>query len=177
MNTFVEPIVAGFVTIPTKLDWLQGFFILSVYAIIALLFGLWTGFLQWNFNSSKLIIIRVAATSLVAPALLEELFFRALLLPYPSENTDLGFTYISSLVSLFLFVIYHPLNGLTFFPAGKQTFSNPVFLTFAAILGLACTIAYLSTGSIWISISIHWLAVVFWLLCLGGIDRLELSDN
>jgi len=46
------------------------------------------------------------------------------------------------------FVVYHPLNALTFYPVGRSTFMNPVFLLLAAILGVACSIAYLQSGSL-----------------------------
>jgi predicted Abi (CAAX) family protease len=75
-------------------------------------------------------------------------------------------------LSLVLFVVYHPLNALTFYPVGRSTFMNPVFLLLAAVLGVACSIAYLLFGSIWPAVAIHWLAVTAWLLLLGGYRRL-----
>lgn len=168
-------IVWSFCNVPTRGDWLQGLCILLVYALVSISFGIWQGFFQRNLVLSKLVVIKVIATSLIAPALLEELFFRAVLLPHPVENTTLRSTLIWSTIGLFLFIVYHPLNGLTFFPQGRLTFFCPVFLTLAALLGLACTVAYLYTGSVWISVIIHWLAVIVWLLCLGGIDRLNFN--
>ncbi|MEL6500374.1 MAG: CPBP family glutamic-type intramembrane protease, partial [Cyanobacteria bacterium J06623_1] len=95
--------------------------------------------------------------------------------------------------SLLLFVIYHPLNALTFFPQGKETFFDPIFLSLAGILGLTCAIAYQQTGSLWLPVAIHqrsqqapsfyggvicdWLAVVFWLLCFDGLHRLKMDSN
>ncbi len=113
-------------------------------------------------------------TSLIAPAILEELLFRVILLPQSSENLASQSVFTWSLVSLLLFVIYHPLNGITFFPAARETFFNPVFLCLATLLGLICTVAYLQSGSIWIPVIIHWLTVVIWLLYLGGIKQLRL---
>jgi predicted Abi (CAAX) family protease len=41
-----------------------------------------------------------------------------------------------------------------------------------------CTIAYLSTGSIWAAVLIHWIVVVVWLKFLGGDRRLaQKSDS
>jgi predicted Abi (CAAX) family protease len=170
----IHRIAIGFSTIPTAIEWIHGFFLLLFYGLIALSFGIWQGFLQWNIHLSRFSVIKITATSLIAPAMLEELFFRVLLLPHPS---DLKHVLIWSSVSLFLFVIYHPLNGLTFFPAGKKTFLDPVFLALAALLGLCCTMAYLYTGSVWISLILHWLTVVVWLLCWDGSNKLELRND
>ncbi|MEM8720927.1 MAG: CPBP family glutamic-type intramembrane protease [Cyanobacteria bacterium P01_G01_bin.39] len=100
--------------------------------------------------------------------MLEELVFRGLILPYPDSSISLESYSIWSLFSLGLFIIYHPLNALTFFPQGRSVFFRPVFLVLAAALGIVCTITYWQTGSLWIPVIIHWLAVVLWLLCFGG---------
>ncbi|WP_293204846.1 MULTISPECIES: hypothetical protein [unclassified Microcoleus] len=47
-----------------------------------------------------------------------------------------------------------------------------MFLLLAAVLGVACSIAYLLIGSIWPAVVIHWLGVTVWLLLLGGYRRL-----
>lgn len=52
------------------------------------------------------------------------------------------------IVSLVLFIIYHPLNALRFFLAGRKTFFQPVFLFSAGLLGLINSISYLTSGSI-----------------------------
>lgn len=49
---------------------------------------------------------------------------------------------------------------------------NLVFLLLAALLGFVCSVAYLQSGSLWTSVVIHWLAVVVWLLLLGGYKKL-----
>jgi predicted Abi (CAAX) family protease len=71
-----------------------------------------------------------------------------------------------------MFIVYHPLNALSFFPKGLKTFFNWVFLVLAALLGIICSIAYLQSGSLWTPVVIHWLAVVIWLLLLGGYGKL-----
>jgi predicted Abi (CAAX) family protease len=76
-------------------------------------------------------------------------------------------------LSLFLFVIYHPLNALTFFSQGRETFFDPIFLCLAAGLGIICTITYYQTGSLWLPVLIHWLVVVVWLLCFDGLTKLK----
>lgn len=64
----------------------------------------------------------------------------------------------------------HPLN---IFAAGHDTiFRTPVFLLSAALLGVACTVAYLHTGSLWVPVVIHWIIVAVWLVLLGGYKKL-----
>ncbi|MEO1689929.1 MAG: CPBP family glutamic-type intramembrane protease [Cyanobacteria bacterium J06631_6] len=148
-----------------------------IYIFLTLLLGLTTGFLRWNPIASGRVIFRVVTTSLFAPAIIEELCFRVLPVPYPATE-GLSRSYLLwSGFSLLLFVIYHPLNALTFFPQGKETFFDPIFLSLAGILGLTCAIAYQQTGSLWIPVAIHWLAVVFWLLCFDGLHRLKMDSS
>jgi predicted Abi (CAAX) family protease len=66
------------------------------------------------------------------------------------------------------FIVYHPLNALTFYPAGKPTFMDWRFLTLSGLLGAVCSIAYCTTGSIWPSVFIHWIIVVSWIELFGG---------
>ena len=146
---------------------------IGVYALFMLVLGLTTGFLHWDLCRSKKTIVRVMATSFITPAILEELFFRVILLPYPSSKIAPKLYFIESVFSLCLFVIYHPLNAITFFPQGRKTFFNPIFLILATALGIVCTLSYWQTGSLWLPVSIHWLSVVLWLLCFGGLNQLD----
>jgi predicted Abi (CAAX) family protease len=66
-----------------------------------------------------------------------------------------------------MFLLHHPLNALTFYQAG-----SPTFLILANLLGLACTLVYWLTGSLWPPVLIHWIVVVVWLGWLGGLERL-----
>ncbi|NEO12443.1 MULTISPECIES: CPBP family glutamic-type intramembrane protease [unclassified Moorena] len=125
-----------------------------------------------NVKTSWHPVLKILITALFTPAILEEIFFRVLLLPHPSENPSLISIYAWSTVSLFIFVIYHPLNAITFYPAARETFFKPMFLFLATLLGIICTIAYLQSGSIWTAVFIHWLFVVIWLIGLGGKKRL-----
>jgi predicted Abi (CAAX) family protease len=76
-------------------------------------------------------------------------------------------------MSLALFTASHPVNAILFSPTHRPTFTDPVFLVLAALLGLTCTLAYLQSGSLWPPVAIHWTAVVVWLLFLGGYRRLN----
>jgi len=110
----------------------------------------------------------IAAALLIKPALLEELFFRVLLLPRPGTAASRTQIALWAGVSLVLFIAWHPLNGRLFRPAALPLFTGPVFLTLAGLLGAACTLAYFTTQSVWPGTLIHWLAVAIWILCLGG---------
>ena len=176
-DLIIQRVIWGFSNLPTVPDWLNGIVLILVYAVIALPIGFWLNFLQLDIQYSRKIVIKIMTTSLIAPAILEELVFRVILLPQPSKYVSFKAVLVCSIVSILLFIIYHPLNGITFFSAGRETFFNPVFLFLAALLGLICTIAYLQSGSIWISVVIHWLTVVTWLLCLGGIQKLKIIQQ
>lgn len=147
---------------------------IGIYSAFSIALGWQTGFLEWRPQPSK-IIIKIMTTSLIAPAIVEELWFRVLLLPIPANNPAPQTFFAASLLSLCLFIVYHPLNAVTFFPQGRKTFLNPVFLTLATALGVVCTWSYWQTSSLWLPVLIHWLTVVLWLSCLGGWDKLKFS--
>ena len=102
------------------------------------------------------------------PALCEEIVFRILFLPHPTENPSIKKQIIWGVISLTVFIVYHPLQGITWNPGGSEVFMEPIFLILAALLGVMCTIAYYWVGSLWLPVFIHWLAVVVWLVLLNG---------
>ncbi len=165
-------ITHAFLTIPDFTDWLVAAGLVLVYTSIALPVGFWSGFLKIDVQTSWRTIVGVLIGCLLSPGITEELLFRVLMLPHPSENASGLMLWFWGCTSLALFVVYHPLNALTFYPIGRSTFMNPVFLRLAAILGGACSIAYLQSGSIWPAVAVHWLGVTVWLLLLGGYRRL-----
>lgn len=160
--------------IPTQQDWLVLGITLLVYTIIALPIGLKSGFLQlkiWsaNYTEKSLLILRC----LFLPAISEELFFRVLLIPHPIEITNWLIWALWALLSLILFIIYHPINASTFFKQAYETFFNRIFLCLATLLGIACTIAYVLTGSLFVIVMIHWIVVVVWLMAFAGMKKLN----
>ena len=162
-------------TLPNLTDCFYATFLLFIYGLITISLGFWFNFLQLDLKFSQEKFIKITVTSLVSPAILEELFFRAILLPCSAEKMQFSNLFTWSIISLLLFVAYHPLNGITFFPAGRDVFFNPIFLCLAALLGLVCTVVYLQSGSIWLPVVIHWLTVVIWLLYVGGINKFKIS--
>lgn len=166
----------GGVTIPTAIDWLitlavlLGFsglaFAITQTAYIASPLSSATPFLSWQpsplpWHQSLLTLIRF----LFVPALLKEYIFRVLLIPYPKPWVS-TFTWWSwALLALGIYMVYHLLAAR--FRRSKAA-TSPILLVLVALLGLACTIAYRYTGSLWMITVIHWAAVSIWWLLLGG---------
>ena len=105
---------------------------------------------------------------MLMPAFLEELLFRALLLPHPLEGVGTASMLAWMALSVGVFVLYHPVAGRFWYRAGRLLFDDSRFLLQCTLLGLACCLAYGLTGSIWWPVLIHWLAVVVWLEPLQG---------
>ena len=143
--------------------------VLIVYGAIAIPLGLRTGFL--SFTPDLLLTKQGILGSfklLFFPALGEEIFMRVFLLPHPTERILISSWLVWAGISLFIFIVYHPFNALTFYRVGYPTFLKPVFLTLVGFLGLGCTIAYYVTGSLLSIILIHWVVAVVWIFILGG---------
>ncbi|MBD2741200.1 CPBP family glutamic-type intramembrane protease [Coleofasciculus sp. FACHB-1120] len=169
----VHRLIASTSTLPNAQAWLYSAALVLIYALISLPIGFNLGFLKLDIETSWEIIVGVIARCFFSPAISEELFFRILLLPHPTENATPATLWLWGGISLAMFIIYHPLNAVTFYPDGLQTFFNPVFLFLAALLGVICTLAYFQSGSLWLPVAIHWLIVVVWLLLFGGYKRMS----
>jgi predicted Abi (CAAX) family protease len=113
----------------------------------------------------------------IRPSLLEELIFRVLFIPHPAQGHPLRTTLIWAIVSLGIFILWHPINGIFIRSIARPLFTDPLFLTFAGLLGIACTTAYLRSGSIWPPMVIHWAVVTPWILFLGGGNTLFARGN
>lgn len=169
----VSRLITAASKIPDTQAWLYSAALVAIYTLISLPIGFTFGFLKLDIETSWEIIFGVMVRCLLSPAISEELFFRILLLPHPTENATPVTLWLWGCISLVMFIIYHPLNAVTFYPDGLQTFFNPVFLCLAALLGVICTLGYFQSGSLWIPVAIHWLIVVVWLLLLGGYKKLN----
>lgn len=160
---------AAFETLPTAANSLKLALPLLGLAIILLLIGFKSGLLKVDLlQKSWGEIAKIVALSFFMPALGEEIVFRVLFLPHPTENPSIKTQLLWGFITLAAFIIYHPLEGLTWYPAGRDVFVRPSFLILATLLGAICTIAYLVSGSLWLPVIIHWLAVVLWIVLLGG---------
>jgi predicted Abi (CAAX) family protease len=154
----------------------QGFslLVLGLYSGLALGHGFRSGFLTgpWRWPPLGRLLPR-AAGLLVLPALVEELIFRVALLPHPLEGEH-GVALLAWIaLSVGLFVLYHPLAARLWYPQARPVFDDPRFLVQCTLLGLACAVVYVVTGSLWPAVLIHWLAVLVWLEPLQG--RLHLQ--
>ena len=148
--------------------------VLGVYASVAIPLGRRSGLLKdpWRWPSPGR-WIQQAVLLFLSPALIEELLFRVALLPHPLEGTPplamLGW----GALSVGAFVLYHPLASRFWYPQGRRLFHDPRFLAQTALLGTACVVVYVITGSLWSAVVIHWLSVLTWLEPLQGRRWLE----
>jgi predicted Abi (CAAX) family protease len=169
-----QRLLTAIATIPNGWAWLYAANLLILYSLIALPIGFKFNFLHIEIVGLPPVRIwGLLIICLLSPAITEEIVFRVLLLPHTSENYSPAHLALWGSVSLAIFILYHPLNALSFYSAGQKAFFNPVFLTLAAILGIACTLSYWQSGSLWPPVAIHWLVVVAWLTLLGGYKKLN----
>lgn len=163
---------AAIATIPDTQAWAWTIALLVAYALISLPIGFRLGFVQVEvLKGSWPLVAGIIAGSFLMPGMSEELFFRVLLFPHPTEKASLMTLWLWGCTSLFIFLVYHPLN--IFAIGHDKTFREPVFLLLAALLGIACTISYWQSGSLWPPVVIHWLIVAVWLILLGGYRKLH----
>ena len=124
--------------------------------------------LEWpGFAPAFLLFGRV----LVVPALLEEVLFRALLNPPPGW-VALGARVGWGALSLFAYVVAHPLSAWLFRPSAVDVFTSPIFLFLVSLLGFLCLTLYLRSGSLWSSVLLHAVVVTLWAFG-GGLEQLE----
>ncbi len=173
LDLFWQRLLSALSTFPDLEAWLFTLLLLSIYGTLALIVGLANRFLHRTATPSY--SLQIVLRALLTPALIEEIGFRVLLLPHPSEVYPPRIWWIWGVLSLLLFVLYHPCNALLWFKSGYPTFLRPTFLILAAGLGCVCTLAYGGTGSLWPPVLIHWIVVSIWLCRLGGYERLQRS--
>lgn len=155
-------------------QWIEALGILCVYAAIALPIGFSQRFLQFKlWQASQWQYALLSVRLFFMPALVEEFVFRVLLIPAPRAGVTEQAWAVWAIFSLLLFIAYHPINAKTFYKRGNPTFFDPVFLVLTGLLGVACTVAYLLTGSLLIITLIHWIVVTAWLMLFGGMEKLE----
>lgn len=151
-------ILQGLSQFPTPKQW-------GECVLLAIVFGLcvWLimpELIDLNSKPNLRAVIPVAAIAFVMPAFCEEVLFRGLLIP--------RFQPIWMVLSLGLFVLWHPLEAYLFLPKAIDLFTTNRFLIIVGLLGSLCSWAYWRTKSLWASIGIHWLVVVIWKTFGGG---------
>ncbi len=138
-----------------------------VFAVFSVTLGLGTGLYQPGVLESSLFWF-LPLSLIVFPSLLEEAFFRGILIPRDAASKGRVKAVMAITVSTLIFVLWHPFNALLFNEMALGIFLDPVFLVIVAALGLSCAYAYIKSGSLWLPIIMHWATVVVWVLFLGG---------
>lgn len=146
---------------------LKAWLTFPVYVLLALGIGHYSGLFEPVFLKSKMVFI-LPVTLFVFPSFLEEAFFRGILIPNDAKNHSKKRIWFYLVMSTVLFILWHPVNALTFNTFAIPLFLNPYFLLLCALLGITCGISYIVSRSLWIPIIIHWLTVVVWVVFLGG---------
>lgn len=165
----INDFLAGVKTIPKPSDIILCCVILSIYSVIALVIGFSTKFFSFDIIQGKPIFLCILPFSMfVFPSLLEELFFRGLLLPHKKRNMPIQKIWLYSMISVVLFVLWHPVNAFTINKAAITIFTDPIFLFITTLLAVTCTVTYLKSGCIWIPVFIHWITVICWVFFLRG---------
>jgi predicted Abi (CAAX) family protease len=157
-------IVVALRTWPDRAGWARLGLEAAWLVPVLLALGFAGGLMSWapRFDAE---IARLAAVALVAPALGEELLFRAAVLPRPRPGP---LPWAATILSTLLFVLWHPPQAWLFGPHWGETVLDPWFLLCVAALGVASARLYWRTGSIWPSVLLHWTVVVAWKALLDG---------
>lgn len=119
-------------------------------------------------------------SAFVFPSLIEELFWRGMLLPHPSSLASLTSPLVLRRAGaiLLLHVAFHPVAGRTIWPRGRDIFMDPRFLLLATIVLGGATASYLiSGGSVWAAALTHGLPVALWRDFFQGESKLRPHEN
>ncbi|PVM91045.1 CPBP family intramembrane metalloprotease [Caulobacter endophyticus] len=153
-------------TLPDAAGWRWCALVALACGALMSAIGFWTGLYRLT-DTAPGLPLRLLTVWLI-PALGEEIPFRGVLLPGRDE-TRRPVLWIA--VSTGLYVAWHPFETLTFLPHAT-TFLRWDFLVCTAILGLACALMRLRTGSLWPAVLLHGGFVVAWQTWLGGVSAL-----
>lgn len=136
---------------------------------VALSFGFCSGFFTIQVLKTDIwVMVALPISLFFIPSFFEEIVFRGFLLPHKEREVSTIHLLFYAAFSIVLFIAWHPINAMTINHPAFSMFTNPVFLSLAALMAIACTITYLKTGSLWVPIAIHWLTVVVWVFLLSG---------
>ena len=169
----VHRLTSAVTTLPPLDVWVWSGGLGLLLATPAAILGRRSGFLRWRpLCAPWPTLAGIVVVSFVTPALAEEAVFRALLIPGPDERASLGGLFLGCSNSLVIFVLYHPLKTWLLPARRKAPFANHTFLSLTTLLGLVCTVSYVTSGSLWPPVVVHWLFVSGWLLLFGGWERM-----
>jgi uncharacterized protein len=165
-----QSVRTAFQTIPSMTTWFKCAGVFAGFIALTAYLGLASGLVYYEpaiGDWQRAVVLSLIL--FIAPSLLEEVFFRGLLVPHSREGMSQIQVISQIILSVSVFVLWHPFNGWLFSPAVWPIFSSLMFLVLAALFGLAASIAYRISGSIWPSVVMHWLTVVSWVLFFGGL--------
>eukprot|EP00850_Spirogloea_muscicola_P004820 SM000021S06453 [mRNA] locus=s21:288644:290176:- [translate_table: standard] len=159
-----QRLTTAFYTWPAPEDWSKTVPVVFIFAVLILPVVYHSHLLDLGKVSfSRGLFIK----SFFVPCLLEESAFRVLPNPHPREPVSALRRALWGIASLVLYVLWHPLNAWLLTPIMRPIFYDPHFLVVTTLLGLACTILFFRTGSVWPPVFLHWATVTVW-LTLGG---------
>jgi predicted Abi (CAAX) family protease len=141
--------------------------LVPLFVFISITVGLWAGLLKVELLNSKFAPLLLVSL-FIFPSLLEEAFFRGILIPRNILRSGASKTTLAVTVSTMAFVVWHPANALVFNQSAILLFLNPWFLVIVSALGLTCGYSYVVSRSIWVPVIIHWATVTIWVFFLGG---------
>ncbi|WP_297736806.1 CPBP family glutamic-type intramembrane protease [uncultured Maricaulis sp.] len=141
-------------TWPGLANWGQSLLILAAFVVATLTINKVEPLFKFAVTDDLQALLAIAAVAFFIPALAEELIFRVGLAGRKGG--------VRAALAIAAFVLWHPLQVWLGLPMAQDLFLNPGFLAITAALGLACTMAYRTGGSIWPAVLIHWLVVVGW---------------
>ncbi|AOY87958.1 hypothetical protein BKP64_07115 [Marinobacter salinus] len=146
---------------------LKAWTLVPVFVIIAISVGFGAGLFQFGWLDSPITPV-LPIVLFVFPSLLEEAFFRGVLIPRNILASGHVKAARSVAISTLVFIVWHPFNALAFNSTAISLFLNPWFLVIVCAMGITCGYAYVLSRSIWVPVIIHWAAVTVWVLFLGG---------
>ena len=165
----LQSLKIAFTSWPSAIQWGKCAAIYAGFSLVAGGLGFSTGFLKIELmTATPRMFAIIPVLIFIRPALIEETVFRGAFVPHVREEQSRASVLVSAALSLIVFVAMHPLNGIFFKTSAHDVYIHPVFLASAALLGLACTVAYRITGSLWPSIAMHWMTVTCWTVFFGG---------
>lgn len=165
----VEALLQASMTAPTFRTWMDCAGLYAGFLLTVFLFRWRTRFPNFKFPlETPRNPFWLALGLFFHPSLTEEALFRVLLLPRPGAGTLRWKDAILAAMSLSVFVLWHPLNGVLFRKSARRLFKSAGFLLPAASLGLVCTLAYWISRSLWPPVAMHWLTVTGWFLFFGA---------
>lgn len=177
IQTLFNRVILAFTTLPTPQEWLMVMGVLVAYGAIAFLLGSRTGFLQPALPETGWQAVGRWLVTLLSPVLLEEMLFRVLLLPHPSEAVAPARWLVWAAISGLFFVVFHPLKTPGLFKAGRSPLNEPIVPVLSALLAIACILVYGLTGSVWSSVLIQSVVMTLWLFSLGGLEKLSQESS